>query len=200
MALYIDLLDNLDIFFHQPGLATPQLAQFVDRTQKLNALHEAHIHFHNSGVFVSLSGTRLRVLEVEIMRVPSHSSAMAQLCHSLRPLIPTIKHLYIIDRRRRRPGLFVPDVADSSQWLDILGPFITVEDLSLSWELLPHIVPALHKIIEEGTVEVLPSLQNLLLERESRYGHVEGAIEQLVAALHLSSRPISVLRWDSGLS
>ena len=195
------LLHTLDVLFHHPELDTPQLAQFVDRTPKLKALHDAHIRFRDSGVSVSLPGTSPKGLYVEILRVPSPSSVMAQLCHGtssyIRTLIPMIKHLYIIDRRLRRLYSFVQDIADSSQWLDLLGPFIALEDLYLSRELSPHIVPALHKILEEGTVEVLPSLQNLFLERELRYGQLGEAVGQLVSALRLSSRPIAVLWWDT---
>ena len=91
-------------------------------------------------------------------------------------------------------------IADS-QWLDLLGPFTAVEDLYLSRKLLPRIVPALHGIIEEGTMEVLPSLQNLFLQRELLpelgFGFANEDVERFVAALHLSSRPIAVLHWDS---
>jgi len=78
-----------------------------------------------------------------------------------------------------------------------------MEDLYLSRKLSPHIVPALHGIMEEGTTEVLPSLQNLFLEREllpeldRGFGFAKKAVEQFVAALHLSSRQIAVLHWEN---
>ena len=191
------LLDNLDIvLLHQPRLATPQLAQFVDRTPKLKALHEAHILFRSSEVYVSLPGTRPG-LHFRITHVPSgHFSVMAQHCTSsfLRTLIPMIKTLYILDGSR--PFLFLLNGIESSHWLDLLGPFTTVEDLYLSREFSPHIVSALLGIMGEGTMGVLPSLKNLFLEKQVLAELFEEAIRQFVAAQHLSSRPIAVLQWD----
>ena len=188
------LLDKLYVtLLHQPELATPQLVQFVDRTPKLMGLHDAHVLFNTSEVDVSLSGTRHRGLDFTITRVPSdHFSVMAQLCTSsfLRALIPVIKHLYILDY-----GLQNFYRIAQSRWLDLLGPFTTMEDLYLSREFSPHIVSALHGVIREGTVEVLPSLQNLFLEKQVP-GPFDQDLRQFVAAMHLSSRPIAVLKWD----
>ena len=193
------LLDNLNVtVFRQHELATPHLAQFVNRTPKLKALHKAHITFGDS-VSVSLSRTRPRGLNFNVTCRPSNQlSVMTQLCTSsfLRALIPMIKHLYILDY-----GLQNFHRIARSRWLDLLGPFTTVEDLYLSRELLPHIVPVLRGIIEEGTMVVLPSLQNLFLQRQREslpeFGFAEEAVERFVAALHLSSRQIAVLRWDT---
>ena len=197
------LLDNLHvIFFHQPILDTPQLAQFVDRTPKLKALREANIIFDGSDNLVSLAlpWTRRRGLHFRLRFVyPDQLSVMVQLCTSsfLRTLIPTMKHLYILDSRGGRPHLRRLDDGGNSQWLDLMRPFTTVEDLYLSRQFSPHIVTALHGIIGEGTTEVLPSLQNLFLERLSPPGPVEEAIGQFVAAQHLSSRPVAVSEWDN---
>jgi hypothetical protein len=192
------LLDNLDVIvFHQPVLDTPQLAQFVDRTPKMKALHEVHIFFDGSDVFVSLPWTRRRGLHFRIrLMLSGQLSVMVQLCTSsfLRTLIPTAKHLYILDSGMAfsyRLGN-----VQNSQWLDLLRPFATVEDLYLSQKFSAHIVPALHGIIKEGVTELLPSLRNLFLEKQSSTGPVEEAIGQFVAALQLSSRPIVVSQWN----
>lgn len=186
------LLDNLDVILFR--LDAPQLAQFVDRTPKLKALDEAHIFFGGSDIFVSLPWTRGKGLHFKNTRVLSDQlSVMMHHCtsHLLRTLIPMMKHLYMLDS-----GMSFFHQLDNSQWLDFLRPFTTVEDLYLSQIFSPHIVPALHRIIEEGMTEVLPSLQNILLEKQSPPGPVEEAIGQLVAALHLSSRSIAVSQWD----
>jgi hypothetical protein len=192
------LLDNLDvILFHQPVSDTAQLAQFVDRTPKLKALREANIFFDGSDIFVSLPWTRRRGLHFRTRDVRlDQLSVMVQLYTSsfLRTLIPTMKHLYILDGGR--PFLFRLDDVGSNQWLDLLRPFTEVEDLYLSWQFSPRIVTALHGIIGEGTTEVLPSLRNLFLERLLLPEHTEEAIGQFVAAQHLSSRPIAVSQWD----
>ena len=189
------LLDNLDVtVFHRPVLSTPQLAQFVDRTPKLKALHEARIVFGFSAVSVSLSRTRPRGLYFKIRRIPSDQfSVMTQLCtlSFLRTLLPVIKHLYVLEIGTQ--FLFRLAV---SQWLDLLGPCTSVEDLYLSQNFSPQIVLALHGIAGEGMTELLPSLKNILLESASPPGLVEEAIGQFIAALGLSSRPIAVLNWD----
>jgi hypothetical protein len=193
------LLDNLDVtFFHQPILDTAELAQFVDHTPKLTALHEANIIFDGSDNFVSLPWTHRRGLHFRLRFVwPDQFSVMVQLCTSsfLRTLIPMIKHLYILDGGRLDLHNPLNNVG-SSQWLDLLHPFTTVENLYLSWKFSPRIVTALHGIIGEGTTEVLPSLQNLFLERPLLPGPVEEAIGQFVAAQHLSTRPVAVSQWE----
>jgi hypothetical protein len=174
-----------------------QLAQFVDRTPKLKALREANVIFDRSDNFVSFPWTNRRGIHFRLRFVrPDQFSVMVQLCTSsfLRTLIPMMKHLYILDGGK--PIAYRLDNIGSNQWLDLLRPFTTVENLYLSQQLSPHIVTALHGIIGERTTEVLPSLQNLFLQRLSPPGPVEEAIEQFVAAQHLSSRPIAVSQWD----
>jgi hypothetical protein len=189
------VLDNLDVVhFDQALLNAPQLAQFVDRTPKLKALREAHILFDGSDVFVTLPWTRGRGLHFRIAYMHSDQlPAMVQLCtlSFLRILVPMIKHLYILETGIRS---YWRDI-ESSQWLDLLRPFTAVEDLYLSREFSPHVVPALHGISGEGMTEVLPSLQNLSLERPSPPGPVEEAIEPPVTALNLAGRPIAVSQW-----
>ena len=193
------LLDDLDVkVFHQPELDTAQLAQFVDRTPKLNAFHKAHITVGVS-VSVSLSRTHLGGLDFGITYMRSDQlSVMTQLCTSsfLRTLIPMIKHLYILEFSMQNLYRIA-----SSQWLDFLGPFTTVENLYLSRKLSPHILPALQGIIEEGAMEMLPSLLNLFLKRglppDLGFEVAGEAVIRFVAALHLSSRPIVVSHWDT---
>ena len=79
--------------------------------------------------------------------------------------------------------------------LGLLRLFTSVEDLYLSRDFLPPIVSALHGP-GGGITEVLPSLQNLFLERESLQGPVEETIGQFVAAPQLSSRPMAVSQWN----
>ena len=190
------LLDNLDIILHyRPVSDAPQFAQFIDRTPKLKALDEAHFFFDARYVLVSLLWTRGRGLHITIPHSwPDEFPALVQRCTSsfLRTLIPMTKHLYFFGS-----GAFSLDDVECSQWLDILRPFTTVENLYLSCDFSPHIVPALHGIIGEGMAGVLPFLQNIFLERLSPPGPVGEAIGRLVTALHLSFRPIAVSQRDS---
>jgi hypothetical protein len=67
-----------------------------------------------------------------------------------------------------------------------------MKDLYLTRELSPYIVPALLGIIEEGMMEVSPSLRNLILEEQWPLGPVKDVIEQFVAMLRLSTHRIAV--------
>ena len=190
------LLDNLDIILHyRPVLNAPRFAQFVDRAPKLNALDEAHFFFDAHDVFVALPWTRGRGLQIRIPHTwPDEFPALVQRCTSsfLRTFVPMTKHLYFV-----ASGAYCLDDVGSSQWLDILRQFATVENLYLSWDFSPHIVPVLHGITGKGMAEVLPSLQNIFLERLSPPGPVGEAIGQFPTALHPSIHPIAVSQWDS---
>ena len=190
------LLDNLDVIvFHQPEIDTAQLAQFIDRTLKLKALREAHIILDSLCVFVSLPSTYHRGLHFRITQMAVLSnplSIMVQLCtlSFLRTLIPMMRHLYILDSGL--PSYYWLNHVESSRWADLFGRFTAVEDLYLPWEFSLRIVPALHEIIGEGTMEVLPSLQNLFLEKKPPSGPVEKSIGQFASPLCLSNRSITV--------
>jgi hypothetical protein len=187
------LLDNLDVILYDPRLNTPQLARFVDRTPKLKALREARLYFDRSNIFISFPWSHRRGLHLRISRTRSDLSVIVQLCTSpfLRTLIPMTKQLYILDTGM--PSSFWLNNVRSSQWLDLLRLFTTVEDLYLSREFSPHIVPTLLQITGERMTGVLPSLQNLFLERPSSPGPIDSveAIEQS----DLSDRPITVSQW-----
>jgi hypothetical protein len=198
------LLDNLDvIIFHQPVWDTPQLAQFVDRTSKLKAPREAHIFLDGSDVFITLPWTPRRGLHFRMANILSDQFAvMVQLCtlSFLRTLIPTIKHLYILESGTW--SLYWLRNVESSQWLDFLRPFLALENLYLSQRFSRDIVPALDGsdgIGGEGMTELLPCLQNISLERPSSLSHpgpVDEAIEQPVTtALNVAGRPIAASQW-----
>ena len=67
-----------------------------------------------------------------------------------------VKHLYILDSDTSS-SYWLRGV-ESSQWLNLLHPFTDVEDLYLSPEFSPHIVPTMHGINGEGMTEMLPTL------------------------------------------
>ena len=112
-----------------------------------------------------------------------------------------MKHLYILDTGM--PFLPWLDNTGSSQWLDLLRPFTSVEDLYLSQKFSLSIAPALCGSVGE---EVLPALRNIFLERLSspvrgtwlprRQPPVEETIRQFVAARQLSGYQIAISYWD----
>jgi len=84
---------------------------------------------------------------------------------------------------------------ENTRWLDFLESFATVKNLYLSEEYAPHIAPVLQKLVGERALEVLPILENVLIEFQPS-GSVHEAIGQSAAARQLSGHPIVIFHWD----
>jgi hypothetical protein len=80
--------------------------------------------------------------------------------------------------------------------LELLHPFTAVKSLHLTKEFVPRIVPALQELIGSRTTEVLPTLQNILLEEFGPSEPVQEGIEVFVTARQLSGHSISVSLWE----
>jgi hypothetical protein len=190
------LLDSLQIkFFHQLIFDTPQLTWFIRRTLELEARKEARIVMSYSGVSVLVPGVVGKGLRLEISCRPLdwQLSALAQICSSSFPrtLICSLEHLYICDDELSRP-LWKDDI-ENGQWLELLRSFTAVQNLHLSRELTPRIVPALQELVKEGMTEVLPALQCLCLE-EQPSGLTQETILQFLTARPRSSTPWPFLK------
>ena len=80
----------------------------------------------------------------------------------------------------------------------MVGTFASIhdcEELYLSLEIVLRIVPALQELVGERVTEVLPNLQNILLEDRQETEFVSEAIRQFIAVRQLSSRPIAISHW-----
>lgn len=181
-------LDQLDIgFFHQLTFDTPQLAQFVSRTPKLETYDEARVAFSSVGVtFRPIVDRGLR-LEISCKQQNWQLSSLAQVCSASVPrtFITAVEHLYICEIGHLRP-CWDQDIGNT-QWLELLRSFTGLKNLYLSQRIVPHMVPALQ--VEEIATEVSPTLQNVCLERPSK--KIQEAVEQV-----LSSQRIAVHDWD----
>ena len=161
------LLHRLKItFFHQLIFDTPELAQFIYRTQNFQTHHEAHVEFSGSGVWVKFPQTHNGVLELAIScnRSDWQLSSLTQVCSSSFPraLIWAVKQLDI--HEAPSPRMRWQNDIEISQWLELLYPFTFVEDLYISQEFGPRIAPALKGILGERMREVLPALRTLYKE------------------------------------
>jgi len=181
-------LDSLDImFFHQVIFDTPQLAQFVARTTNVHPPVEARIIFFYDHVEIT-SPSRNFVLGISCKRSDWQLSSLSQVCGSSFPkaFISTVEHLYV-SKGRWWESDWIDDI-EHTQWPGVLLPFTTVKYLYMSSGFAEDIVPAL----QEVAGEVLPSLQNLILEYFHPSGPEQGAIEKLVAARQLAGHPITI--------
>jgi hypothetical protein len=192
------LMDECHItFFHQLIFDTPQLAQFISRTPKLKTHDEARVFFSASAVSVTLSQTVNEALELTIScsQPDWQLSSLEQLCGSSlsQSLMPTVEQLYI---RSGLPRRRLQDDMESSQWLELLHPFIDVKNLYASREIAPHIAPAIQELVGERVTEVLPALQGLFFEEPLPSGSVQETIGQFVAARQLAGHSIAVSSWE----
>ena len=192
-------LNHMDItFFNQIDFDCPRLAQFIDRTPKLRALNEAHVRFDYWTAVVRLRTPNISFsnLQIHILcREPDWQlSSMEQVCNNSLPAVPTVEDLYI--ERGYTELLWAHNAIENNLWLQLLLPFTAVKNLYLSKGFAPGIVAALY---EARMTYVLPSLQNIFVERPETLGPFHEYIELLVAArqLRVSDHPINISVWGN---
>ena len=153
--------------FNQIIFDTPQFIQFISRTPMLNVLEEARIYFGFDTASINLSSQTFDYgkpgkLNVKIScdKLDWQVSSLEQVCSSCLPPLSKLGDLYISGATYWQPG--VQDNIENMLWLELLRPFTCVENLYLSQEFEPRIVPALRELVEDST-EVVPMLQNIFL-------------------------------------
>ena len=181
---------------------TPELNQFIRRTPRFKAYHEARLIFHRGEALVRLQshpylgvGTGPRdhgMVEVKILcQVPDRQfSFLAHICTLSLRLLLTMEHLYIYEHPFQPPGW------RGAIELDLLLPFTAVKNLYLSKKFTRRIAPSLQELAEERTTEVLPALQNILLEKFRPFDPVEEGIAHFISARQLTNHPVAISLWD----
>jgi hypothetical protein len=180
----------------------PELHQFISRTPTLGAYDEVHLTFCSNAALVKFRQSHPelsdhRMVEVKILSVKPNRqlSRVAQICtSSLRHLLTT-ENLYI-DGTPSISLIFDMEGVNNTNWLDPLLPFTAVKNLYLSWEFLPHIARTLQELSGGRTTEVLPALQNLLLEGFQPSEPVQEGIGQFISARQLTNHPVAISAWD----
>jgi hypothetical protein len=145
-------------FFNQLTFNTPQLPQFIDRTEKLKSLSRAHLELLSNVVKITLSSTVGRgklELGISCNKPDWQVSSMAQLCGQLSPLISRVEQLDIRKSCILRSESL--DDLEHTQWLELFDPFSAVETLSTP----SFVAPALCELTGERTADVLPVLRIL---------------------------------------
>ena len=194
----VPLLDTFSITFtKQLIFDVSQLAEFMGRTTRFQALNEAHVDFDYDGVSViSLPPAwnldekpRFSITCRAVIRQPSN---VVQILTSLFPSIYTVEHLYMYGSE-----LFFELWQDPMQWLGNFRPFNAVKNLYVAKEMAQHIALALQELVGERATVVLPVLEGLYLEELQPPGHVQEAVEQFVTARQLLGRPVVVSHWKT---
>ena len=194
------LLDSLFITFtfNEFIFDISQLAQFMRRTTRFQALSEVHVKFDNYNVQVDFRPSSLTLVEKPRMVITSRAinwpelSNMMLVLTSLFPSIYIVEHLYMHGPRPSSPQL-----QDPMQWLEILRPFTAVKNFYVVKKFVQHFAPALEELVGESVIDVLPALEGLYLEEFEPPGHVGEAIGQFVAARRLLDHPVAVSHWKN---
>ncbi|KAF8491314.1 hypothetical protein F5888DRAFT_1892187 [Russula emetica] len=121
-------------------------------------------------------------------------SSLAQICTLSLHLFLTMENLYIYESQESPPNW--KDVTENTEWFNLLLPFTAVKNLYLSKQFLPRITPALQELTGGRTTEVLPALQNVLLEGFQPSEPVQEGIAQFIAARQLTDHPVTISVWD----
>ena len=183
------LLHNMDItFFNQLVFDTPQLRHFIRRTGVFRAPDNASIYFDDDDVTVE----PFRTLSLRILSKPSdwQLSSISQLYNSaLSPL--SLEHLEIHNFRKDWE-----DDMENVQWLELLHLFTSVKDLILSGKTFRLVAPALNELNGESITEVLPALQNIVLQGPQASEPDNKVIGKFIATRQLLGSPVTVQRRD----
>ena len=192
------LLDQLRIAFSIGFLSgTPQLQQFVARTQTLRPLNQAQLTFTNFTNSITLGLPACFVLDIQWNRPDRLLSSVSQICNDHLSCFSHVDQLNL-HTFHEYPGaqLRGKNEVNSSQWLELLRPFSGVRSLYVSVELEPLVASALRELTGGRTMEVLPALENILLAEHEASGSAQDDMEPFLAARQLSGRPIVVKRQN----
>jgi len=208
-------LDKFKINLDMIDLDPPELLQFISRTPKLTALDEARMILrNNTSVQVTFSSqtSRSSAFIIELERGWSNLalSSLTHLCASSSPLLSAVENFYIYEDDEFQVGM-TGDIR-ASDWVEVLHPFASVENLYLSGEsvrTVANTLSFLSSYIEAA--EVLAVLQNIFLDKTKASPDVMEDIRRFVDARmgasrspheavlegHMQFRPtIAVSLWD----
>ena len=191
-------------FFNDIVFDAPQFIQFIDRIPMLKQFDKAHVIFGKDAASVNFpsfltsvdsnGSVRSLIVEVSCSDLDWQASFLEQVCTSWLSVLSTTENLYI----DQDPYSYFKwqDNIENTLWLDLLRPFTTMKNLYLSWDLVQRIGPALQELDEGRTTEVLPTLQNILLEEVEPAGRVQEDIGKIIAVRRLSGHTITVSHWE----
>jgi len=179
----------------------PLLRDFIDRTKILNVPHRAETSFSNIRGRISLFQRKgdvdFKVLSFETptsgFTLGSQISSLTEVCSLLLPPLPSLEHLGIYKYRSKRfSSLRRHHEVDTTLWMELLRPFITVKDLVLGQPLILSVASTLQELVGERGTEILPALQNIFLEGFQSSDPVPEGIMKFIAARERSGLPVNV--------
>ena len=183
-------------FFMDLMFDIPRLRNFINHTEGLKPLNQAVVEISGWTIKIVLGSPTRFELEVRCERPDWQLSSMTQIFSEQLPLLSHVEQLIICEFPW---GTFEwkddPDI-DSSQWLELFGLFVAVQNLHVSERLVSPVARALKDLSGQMTTEVLPVLRTLSLEGLQPSGPVHETMRSFATARQLSHRPVFIQRWE----
>jgi len=147
-------------FYDEPIFDTPQVPQFMHRTNMLKLLGRVEVLFRRQSTFVSFRssiGPAKLFLSFWCSRFPAQVAIMEQIYAQWPPLVSHVKSLKLGDSFLSEEGWW--EVIKPAAWIGFLCPFTAVQTLRLRGiAMVHHIVHHLGRLEGERAAEVLPAL------------------------------------------
>jgi len=177
-----------------------QFTSFLGCTEPFEGLNQAHMHFRNIFIHITLSSREETADRSTLIFSIKYSDSVWQLfsvskCNH--PFSPDIESPDRFDSclfENRLTPRWVDGMANA-KWVELLRYFPAVEDLYLSEGLSLCLAPTLREFAENGVTEALSALKNLFLEELVPLGPVWQPLLMFGAMRHLSDHPINVQGW-----
>ncbi|KAI9512085.1 hypothetical protein F5148DRAFT_1309213 [Russula earlei] len=185
-------------FFMDIDFVIPQLHQLISKTESFKTCDRATVYTSDRAIRFTTLGITTRLpelsLEISCRELDWQLASLAQVCSPSFPFLSTLIQLDIVDDDV--PQSHWKDDMETTQWLELLDPFIETNDLYLSDQVAPHVCQALEELSGERVTEVLPALRNIFLKGLEPLESVPKYIEGFVAARKLSGHPVATHRWE----
>ncbi|SRR5216683_5652617 len=186
------LLQHLAIgFFMGRIFDTPRLHSLIVHGEWLRPLSPAWMALDCNRIRIILGQPTRIQLTIQYEEQDWQLSTLARICNQQLPFLSLVERLSICELFRGSFDLN-DDMPVNSQWLELFQPFVAVQNLYVSKELVPFVIASLRELTGDRTMEVLSALKNLFLEGFEPSGSVQEAIEPFVSARQLSGCPVVV--------
>ena len=201
----VPLLEYTHItFFNYLVFDISQFPNLLRRTEIPTVIDQADMRLRGDMISITLSPKVKPVdsvwltLMVSCRKLDWQLSALAQVCNSCLPTLPSLERLSICDGQYSQPNW--QDDMENTQWLELLHPFAAVKDLYLSKEVALHVAPVLQELSEEQVTEVLPALQDIFIDGLQPSGLVQEVFQKFVTARgrQASGHPVAIHSWVRG--
>ena len=196
--LHAPLLNKIAItFFNQLILDISYLPRLIGFAESFQGSYRAEVVFQADIVTATFKpqeetvDSALLIVIISCRESDWQLSSLAQVCTSALPPSCTLELLDITEDRVRRPHW--QDDMDHTQWLELLRPLTSLEELDMSRELVLRVAPALQGLVDEEVMEVLPALHSVFIRDfwPSGLELVRETIGKFLAARQTCGHPVA---------